>query len=36
MTSINMKVTRTKVITVRDSDDVKSEEYHSDEESYPF
>ena len=27
-----MKVRRTKVITVRDSDDVKSEEYHSDVE----
>ena len=33
---MNMKVTRTKVIIVRDSDDVKSDEYHTDEESYPF
>ena len=30
-----MKLTR-KVITFRDSDDVKSEENHSDVESYPF
>ena len=27
-----MKVTRTKVIIVRDSDDVKSDEYHTDEQ----